>query len=131
MTKIRFLTFKQYMLVLGVAMTILNFSACSQEETANDTGVMTQFDQQAWKAMQGSQVADNPRARMVKDLKANHLKIGMTRAEVETILGEADRTRNGQYLYRLGMGRYSADYSYLALLYDDTGRLTAILDTRS
>lgn len=68
---------------------------------------------------------------MLRDLRANHLKIGMARAEVEALLGEADKTRNGHYLYRLGMGKYSVDYSYLGFVYDDEGKLAAILDTRS
>jgi hypothetical protein len=119
------------LLVLSLAIVISNFSACSEEETAKSTGKVNRFDQTLWKAQLGSQATDNPRGKMLRDLKDQHLKIGMSQSEVEAVLGKADRIRNGQYLYRLGMGQYSVDYSYLALVYDEEGRLKAILDARS
>jgi hypothetical protein len=131
MAEYQFPTGKKLVLLLSIAMTIVNFSACSEEGSETGNTVFSPFDQVVWKSMHGSEEVDNPRAKMVKDLKVHHLKIGMSQAEVEEILGKADRLRNGQHLYRLGMGQFSVDYSYLALVYDDAGKLTAILDARS
>ena len=125
------MVFRYAVLVLSIAVVSLNLTACSEDEAVNDMGSVSLFNQTTWKAQSGSQEADNPRAMMVADLKANHLRTGMTRSEVEVLLGKADRERNGQYLYRLGMGKYSADYSYLALVFDENGKLKEIVSTRS
>jgi hypothetical protein len=122
---------KHLLLTVSLTMVLTNFSACSEEQMAEGTGAISRFDEVIWKAQLGSQAADNPRAKMLVDLKENYIKIGMMQTEVEAILGKADRMRNGQHLYRLGMGRFAADYSYLALVYDEVGRLKAVLDARS
>ncbi|MET0052834.1 MAG: hypothetical protein ABW095_17365 [Candidatus Thiodiazotropha sp.] len=112
-------------------LTLTQFAGCSQEQEMQEQYTGAAFNPQEWKAYAQSQEADNPRAAMVSDLKTRYLKPGMTRVQVEALLGPADRERNGQFLYRLGMGRFSADYSYLAIVYDSSGRLTEMLDTRS
>jgi hypothetical protein len=127
----RLVKFETILLVFSLAMTMINFTGCSNDKAASDIRNIKHFDETIWKSFQGSQEIKNPRAKMVADLKANYLKVGMKRAEVEAILGEADRISNGQYLYRLGMGQYSVDYSYMALAYNDVDILTAILSTRS
>jgi hypothetical protein len=96
-----------------------------------DTLTSNHFDEKTWKFMHGSLVAQNPRAEMIEDLKRNHLKTGMSQSDVEAILGKADRINNHQYLYRLGMGEFSVDYSFLTLIYDGNGKLKEIHYGRS
>jgi hypothetical protein len=97
----------------------------------DDALTTNHFDQQTWKALHGSLVIENPRAKMVDDLKTNYLKTGMSQVEVETLLGKADRIRNNQDLYRLGMGEFSHDYRFLTLIYNDEGKLKEILYSQS
>jgi hypothetical protein len=111
--------------LLFIAFTFL--SACDLD----DVLTINHFDQKAWKALHGSLVIENPRAKMVDDLKTNYLKAGMSQVDVETLLGKADRVRNKQFLYRLGMGKFSENYSFLTLIYDDKDKLIEILNGQS
>jgi hypothetical protein len=113
---------KSKILPLSIAMALAIFSACNMDDALTSS----HFDQQAWKAMHGSLVIQNPRTKMVEDLKTNYLKTGMSQSEVEALLGKADRIKDHQYLYRLGMRKFSEDYSYLTLIYDDHGTLKEI-----
>jgi hypothetical protein len=118
---------KRMYLLLGFILVSVVLYACDVDGliTAN------QFDQKKWKSMHGSLVVQNPRVKMLRDLKANYLKPGMSQSEVEALLGHADRIKHRQYLYRLGMGKLSIDYSYLTLIYDDNGRLREIRSAQS
>jgi hypothetical protein len=102
-------------------------NACNVENTLT----ADYFNQTKWKAMHGSLATKNPREKMVTDLKTNYLKLGMSQPEVEALLGFADRINHHQYLYRLGIGEFSADYSYLTLIYDDDGTLIEIRNAQS
>jgi hypothetical protein len=114
-------------LLLGIMFVSVIIYACN----VSDVITSDNFDKKKWKAMHGSLATQNPRVRMVSDLKANYLKPGMSQSEVEALLGYADRIKNHQYHYRLGMGELSVDYSYLTLIYDDDGRLRQILSAKS
>jgi hypothetical protein len=113
---------KRIYLLLGFMLVSMVFYACG----VDDMITADHFDQKKWKAMHGSLAARNPRVKMLSDLKENYLKPGMSQSEVEALLGHADRIKHHHYLYRLGMGELSIDYSYLTLIYDDTGRLMEI-----
>jgi hypothetical protein len=118
---------KSKILPLSIFIAFTIFSACNMD----DALTTNHFDQQTWKAMHGSLVIQNPRTKMVEDLKTNYLKTGMSQSEVETLLGKADRIKNHQYLYRLGMEKFSENYRYLKLIYDDNGKLKEIRYARS
>ncbi|MGD8913844.1 MAG: hypothetical protein PVI97_02085 [Candidatus Thiodiazotropha sp.] len=118
---------KSKTLPLSLFMALTIFSACNMDDALTSN----HFDPQTWKAMHGSLVIQNPRTKMVEDLKTNYLKTGMSQSEVETLLGKADRIKSHQYLYRLGMRKFSDDYSYLTLIYDDHGKLKEIRYARS
>ncbi|MBT2971010.1 MAG: hypothetical protein B6D72_16940 [gamma proteobacterium symbiont of Ctena orbiculata] len=118
---------KTWILVLSGMIAVAVIASCGMESSSTANG----FNQKTWKAMYGSLEFDNPRAKMVMDLKENHLKPGMPQSQVEALLGKADRILNNRHLYRLGMGKFSVDYSFLALIYDDMGTLRQIASTRS
>lgn len=109
-------------LVLGILFLSIVFYACNMDDAITSH----HFNQQIWKAMRGSLATENPRRKMVDDLKANYLKTGIDKSEVLALLGHADRINNHQHLYRLGMREFSVDYSYLTLIYDAEGRLMEI-----
>ena len=80
------------------------------------------FDAEVWKAQRFSGARDNPRAAMTADLRPR-LTPGMTRAEVEALLGGPDsEERAGVARYSLGAG-YGVDYDYFTVHYDPAGRL--------
>jgi hypothetical protein len=113
---------------LYLLLTVFTFlSACDLD----DVLTTNHFDQKAWKALHGSLVIENPRAKMVDDLKTNYLKAGMSQVDVEALLGKADRIRNKQFLYRVGISKFSTDYSFLTLIYDDKDKLKEILNGQS
>ena len=58
------------------------------------------------------------RSAMVDDLLANHLRVGMTRAEVEALLGPPD---DPEYGWVLGCW---IDCDWVMVEYDSTGRMT-------
>ncbi len=80
------------------------------------------FDSEVWKAHASQDERDNPRAGMVADLRPR-LRPGMSRAEVESLLGPGDGG-GARASYALGMAAYGADYEYFVVEYDATGRLT-------
>jgi hypothetical protein len=118
---------KSKFLPLAILAALMILSACCMDEALSTN----YFDQKTWKALHGSLVIENPRAKMVEDLKINYLKTGMSQVEVETLLGKADRIRNKQNLYRLGMSEFSEDYRFLTLIYDAKGNLKEILYSQS
>jgi hypothetical protein len=109
-------------LPLGVLLVSIIFYACNLDGSI----ASGDFDPKRWKAMYGSLATQNPRGKMLGDLRENYLKPGMIQSEVEALLGHADRVKNHHYLYRLGTGKFSVDYNYLTLIYDSDGRLKEI-----
>lgn len=53
------------------------------------------FDSQEWKSIDGN-VPGNPRGSMIADLLENHELVGLTRSEVESLLGRPDSPRVAQ-----------------------------------
>ena len=89
------------------------------------------FDAALWQAQRGSAERDNPRLSMVGDLEAKHLEAGMTRQEVEALLGPADRVRaDGAAVYNLGVSAFGVDWEAYVVEYGDDGRLTRFYQMR-
>jgi hypothetical protein len=65
------------------------------------------FDSILWKTS-STDGQDTPRCLMQKDLEQNHLKLGVTRAEVSALLGDPGGDKNTQ-TYDLGFCGFSID----------------------
>lgn len=83
------------------------------------------FDSQTWRAA-GS---EDDRIRMVDDLVDDVLRVGMTRAEIEGLLGPVSQTSkfaDWDLVYRLGMERslMSIDSEWLVVRLGAEGRVT-------
>ena len=78
------------------------------------------FNPQDWAAHRNDESPDNPRAHMVADLFKNHLRTGMSRNEVQALLGEPEeKTDAGEWLYILGMwSGFRIDYDLLHIQFD-------------
>lgn len=88
------------------------------------------FEAGLWKGYDNFPSQENPRTSMLRDLEANHLKPGMTRAQVVALLGPPsdtlDRVANGGYYLTYSLGGYkrSFGYSYYQVYFDASGRYT-------
>ena len=83
------------------------------------------FNRDLWHQYDNNDDPDNPRASMVSDLRWRYLDTGMTRAEVEKLLGTPDfKKRDDMYSYNLGMwSGFRIDYDSLDIHFDPDGRL--------
>jgi outer membrane protein assembly factor BamE (lipoprotein component of BamABCDE complex) len=89
------------------------------------------FDAAVWRSnsieerIDGNCGRDNPRGDMVDDLVGDHLRRGMSRDEIRSLLGSPDRTGSG-WDYCLGMwSGFRIDYDWLSLSFDKGDRLTS------
>lgn len=108
-------------LALGVALLMLA-GAAIYRVTVSGGFAPHGFDAAHWQAQRGSEARDNPRAGMVGDLE-RLLRPGMTRAEVEALLGMPESQHEGRWIYDLGASPYGIDYEYYVIEFDDAGRL--------
>jgi hypothetical protein len=89
----------------------------------------TKFDSAAWKAQSMDEGVMWPtRLRMVDDLFERNLRNGLFRAQVEELLGPADKTsyfRNWDLVYQLGpeRGNFRIDDEWLVFRLDPRGRV--------
>jgi hypothetical protein len=83
---------------------------------------MDGFDGAKWQAARGSEPKENPRAGMVKALKA-HLRPGMARSEILGLLGPADWETPTSLTYDMGVTFPSIDYEAYVFQFDDSGKL--------
>src|SRR5687767_1815960 len=90
------------------------------------------FDPVVWRENPNPFGIDNRRSRMLGDLMRNHLRVGMRREQVRTLLGppdaqsEVDRENNIDS-YNLGhIGPMGIDPSILQLKYDPAGVLVGM-----
>lgn len=87
------------------------------------------FDRAVWLAASGTQQERNPRGPMAEDLQRRLLHKGMTRRQVEAIIGkpdftsEHDRQRGIEGYYLGDWGWMSLDPDSLELCYDRHGQL--------
>ena len=95
----------------------------------NDPFNDARFDHKEWLSASGSRKMDNPRGPMVEDLQQRFLHKGMTRRQVELIIGKPDCTskydlERGIEGYFLGCWGFCAiDPQYLQVQYDKQGML--------
>ena len=89
------------------------------------------FDAEQWKAQRGSTARNNPRVGMVVELQEKHLREGMSRAEVQQLLGEPDSRQGANEVYELGASPFGASFEYFVIEYDSTGKVTQLRITRS
>ncbi|WP_164017042.1 outer membrane protein assembly factor BamE [Pyxidicoccus trucidator] len=89
------------------------------------------FDSELWKAQRGTGADKNPRVGMVVELKKKHLREGMTREDVQKLLGEPDQRRGTSEVYELGMSPVGVSYEYLVIDYDGQGKVMRFRVTRS
>lgn len=89
------------------------------------------FDSEQWKAQRGSGADKNPRVGMVVELKQKHLREGMSRDDVHTLLGEPEQRRGASEVYELGVSPVGVSYESFVIDYDAQGRVTQFRVTRS
>lgn len=83
------------------------------------------FDSQTWRAA-GS---EDDRIRMVDDLVDDVLRVGMTKDEIEALLGlptQTSKFRDWDLVYRLGMERslFNIDSEWLVVRFGAEGKVT-------
>lgn len=83
------------------------------------------FGPAKWRAA-GDYPASRVRIRMFHDLRANHLKSGMTRAEVTRLLGKANEEDSLEWSYSLGPDALRMDVIVMVLTFDRFGRLVDV-----
>ena len=79
------------------------------------------FDRKVWISFHDNFDSDNPRGEMYEDLVATHLRKGITREEVVTLLGTPD-IENGKTLLSYNLGMWSGmriDYDSLDVTLSD------------
>jgi hypothetical protein len=93
-----------------------------------------QFSRQIWAASSLSRLGnnpDNPRMRMANNVLKNHLRAGMSRNEVISLLGAPDEPtdRDDQaiwyYLGGYSGGSFLRGSDYLVIEFDERGKLAA------
>ncbi|MCP3057697.1 hypothetical protein LXT21_02780 [Myxococcus sp. K38C18041901] len=89
------------------------------------------FDSEQWKAQRGSGADKNPRVGMVVALKQHHLREGMSREDVHTLLGEPEQRRGTSEVYELGVSPVGVSYEYFIIDFDAQDRVTRFRVTRS
>jgi hypothetical protein len=93
------------------------------------------FEQSAWKANPDSNETDPIRLRMVDDLLAHHNFMGMSRAEIDDLLGvpaPTDKFRDWDLVYWLGPERGSGriDSEWLVFKFNNEKKVSAYRLTR-
>lgn len=94
----------------------------------NDPFNDRRFDQTIWIENADSMEPDNPRGRMVTDLRRRLLKNHPTEAEVVELLGEPDVDRSAGFLsYNIGMwSGFRIDYDTLDVHFGKDGRVEEV-----
>lgn len=83
------------------------------------------FDAALWRAQNGSQSADNPRAGQIEALEKHHLRKGMARAQVHELLGEPDLKTRDSDRYFLGVAPMGIDPEEYVITYDASDRVSS------
>ena len=83
------------------------------------------FDAALWKSFTNNDSPDNPRGQMFDDLSKRHLRKGLSKKDVEDLLGPADlKSEIDLWSYNLGMwSGFRVDYDSLDLKFNGEGRL--------
>ncbi|MBJ7544458.1 hypothetical protein [Rhodomicrobium udaipurense] len=87
-----------------------------------NSAASSSFDSQKWRSEAGNLTSSNSRHGMSLDLEKNVLRIGMTKDEVVSILGQPDgKKKTGAFIYDLGVGMIDLDFYVLE--FDEAGKL--------
>jgi outer membrane protein assembly factor BamE (lipoprotein component of BamABCDE complex) len=111
---------------LGMALALLTALGVYLVATSQ-TGA---FDSEQWKAHRGSTARNNPRMGMVVELQRKHLRPGMSRDEVQRLLGEPDDRQGDNEVYELGASPIGVSYEYFIVDYDSAGKVTQLRISR-
>lgn len=89
------------------------------------------FDETNWKSLIDNDAKDSScyRGGMAHDIKTNVLRVGLTHAEVEKLLGQPDQIKAESEMYEYVLGMCSGlriDYDTLDVHFDSGGRLTKV-----
>ncbi|OQW42428.1 MAG: hypothetical protein A4S08_13135 [Proteobacteria bacterium SG_bin4] len=111
--------------IVGLLLIAFNFFSLEQ------SSVYQPFDAAKWRQSLESGHHDPIRLQMVDDLLRRYSLQGMTRHEIEVLLGKPPKTdyfRDYEYLYWLGPERnfISIDSEWLGLQFDASDRVSAV-----
>jgi hypothetical protein len=86
---------------------------------------MREFDADTWRN-ESDHLAHTERRKMIRDLTRNHLHTGMTREDVEALLGKPTWESPDRAKYWLGYPRWhpTFDHDVLEVFYDESGKMT-------
>lgn len=90
------------------------------------------FDQKTWASNANSRDNDNPRGLMADDLLRKHLRKGMTRNQVQALLGEPDfSSSSNPWEYMLGCwSGFRMDADTLDVYFDDSNNVSRVRITQ-
>lgn len=122
-----FTTARKGLLVLGAA-CLLAAALVVLGWSGRDNGERQPFDSTRWRESMASEQADPVRLRMIDDLLRKHRLQGMTREDVDALLGRPAKTnffQDYEYVYWLGpeRGFMSVDSEWLGLKFDGAQRV--------
>jgi len=108
------------MLAAAIAIALLSWKGCAMMTTP------TGFDSQRWKAERGlSDERDGKRNSMLAALERDHLRAGMSRAAVRSLLGEPDTATGTVDQYELGPSPVGVTMESYLIEYDSQGKLVS------
>lgn len=88
------------------------------------------FDRQTWLSYERYS-SDTTRMRMCSSLFAYHLRNGMTKAQVVTLLGRPEYDYDTEWHYDIGPEWMNIDRTILCISFDKQSKVTAIVITQS
>lgn len=107
---------KKNMIILVILGSLLLLSGCDILFSDNDP---IPFNREKW--LEDEEI----RHRMVDDLTENYLYIGISKVEVESIIGIGEEVYNKEYIYYYFMGTIGTSFNYeLYISYDEYEKLT-------
>ena len=74
--------------------------------SCSDTNTST-FDADIWRAQKNTIEKNNPRATMIKELEEKYIRLGMSRQQIITLLGEPDTSTKNIDIYEIGTPPFS------------------------
>ncbi len=106
------------MLAAAIAIVLLLWKGCTMSTTHAD------FDPQRWQAQRGlAEGQDSKRNSMLEALERDHLRAGMARDTVRSLLGEPDRTTRTEDEYELGPSPVGVTMESYLVEYDAQGKV--------
>ena len=105
-------TIRGLFVTTGIAAVLLG---CTVYMWPSDPFSGRKFDRNLWAEFANDWIDDNPRGAMVQDIQKQHLKAGMSKADVIELLGEPETVQqNGDFSYIVGMwSGYRMDHDCL------------------